>query len=130
MVAAFYICMFICVQHLKRKKPSDSQSTHVDFLYSIILNICSLWRGAMCFGRPYLPVSICSLGINIIAILCISHPELAEWIAKLSVILSPRSISPGRKRPYPNHLRRKTTAVYSDRLRQSYTTFYGILRLS
>jgi hypothetical protein len=42
----------------------------------------------------------------------------------------PRSISPGRKRPYPNHLRRKTTAVYSDRLRQSYTTFYGILRLS
>jgi hypothetical protein len=42
----------------------------------------------------------------------------------------PRSISPGHKRPYPNHLRRKTIAVHSDRLRQSYTTFYGILRLS
>jgi hypothetical protein len=42
---------------------------------------------------------------------------------------------PGRSRPAvngrtPNHLRRKTTADYSDRLRQSYTKFYGILRLS
>jgi len=51
-------------------------------------------------------------------------------VEKLLVPFLSRSISPGRKRPYPNHLRRKPTAVYSDRLRQWYTTFYDILRLS
>jgi uncharacterized protein YjbI with pentapeptide repeats len=41
-----------------------------------------------------------------------------------------RSTQVDHVRPCTNHLRRKTTAVYSDRLRQSYTTFYGILRSS
>jgi hypothetical protein len=58
------------------------------------------------------------------------HAKLETILVSIKNEIAPRSISPGRKRPYPNHLRRKTTAVYSDRLRQSYTTFYGVLRLS
>ena len=46
-----------------------------------------------------------------------------------SVSTEPRSISSGRKRPYTIHSRWKTIAVHSDRLRSSYTAFYGILRV-
>jgi len=63
-------------------------------------------------------------------LLCVIIYFILDISSKSFVSRLPRSISPGRKRPYPNHLRRKTTAVYSDRLRQSYTTVYGILRLS
>jgi len=48
----------------------------------------------------------------------------------IRLMLLPRSITPSRKRPYTNHLRQKTSAVYSDPLRQSYTMFYGVLRSS
>jgi hypothetical protein len=92
MVAAFYICLFIFIQHIKSKRSSDSESIDVDFLYSIMLNICSLWGGAICFGRPYLPVTIYSLGIFVIIILSQNHLELAKWIEKLSVILSVLSL--------------------------------------
>jgi hypothetical protein len=42
----------------------------------------------------------------------------------------PRSITVGRKRLYAIQLERKTAAGYCDRLHQSYTLIYGILRPS
>ncbi len=46
------------------------------------------------------------------------------------MVLQSRSTTPGRKRSYVDQLRRKTVAVYDDRLQQSYTMLYDVLRPS
>jgi len=89
--------------------------------------------GAVVLRVPNLPfppwdtLSICWVSTRLIRSnnMTFNGYEIVQYIGRL-----PRSISPGRKRPYTSHSRRKTTAVYSDRLPQSHTTFYGILRLS
>jgi hypothetical protein len=57
-------------------------------MYSILLNICSLWGGAICFGKPFFPASVYSFGIFLIAVAYRKDCELVEWIEKLFVILS------------------------------------------
>jgi len=47
----------------------------------------------MCFGRPYLPVTIYSLGIIVMISLSYKYDELTEWIEKLSAILSVLSLN-------------------------------------
>jgi hypothetical protein len=65
MVFGFYICLYIFAQHLKSEKrsPNDNKPVDINFLYSIVLNMCSLWGGAMCFGKPFLPVCVYTCGI-------------------------------------------------------------------
>ncbi len=93
-VVGFYICLFIFIRHLKSEKRSSNSSKSIDvkFVHSIVLNVCSLWGGAMCFGRPYLPVTIYSLGIIIITIPFRGRSEFSEWIEKLCTILSVLSL--------------------------------------
>ncbi len=71
MVSGFYIYLYIFVQHLKSEKRSlhDNKSIDINFLYSIVLNMCSLWWGAICFGNPCLPVSVYTCDIFLMVVI-------------------------------------------------------------
>jgi hypothetical protein len=91
MVLASGIGLFILFEHLKGEKKAQDYKTSVNknFVYSILLNLCALWGGAICFGKPYSPAIVYLAGIVFILILVVrGYPELVEWLERLFVILS------------------------------------------
>ena len=95
MVVAFYICLYIFVQHLKSEKrsPNGNKSNRINFLHSIVLNVCSLWGGVICFGKTFLPANVYTCSIVLIAVICRECRESAQWVEKLFIILSVFSLS-------------------------------------
>jgi hypothetical protein len=78
---------------LKNKSKLKPESLDKNFLFSITLNICATFGGAIGFGRPYFPAIIYLIGI--VAMGC-AHRLLVgyvEWTEKFLVIFSILSIS-------------------------------------
>jgi hypothetical protein len=96
MILGSLLVIFILFRHindLKNKSKLKLESLDQNFLFSIILNICATFGGAIGFGRPYCPAIIYLIGVVFIACAHRLLVGYVEWVEKLFVILSILSLS-------------------------------------
>jgi hypothetical protein len=86
MAVASFICLFILIQHLQTliKAQDYDKSIDKNFLYSILLNLCTLLVGAACFGKLYSPSFLYSFSLFIVAIVYGRRRALVEWMESIA----------------------------------------------